>query len=263
MLRHQSQINGYAIHASDGLIGTISDVLFDDATWLVRWLVIDTGTWLTGRRVLLPPSSLGSVNHIGHQFVVKLSRQQVRDCPDAGSDLPMSRQHEADIYNYYGWAPYWGAGSYMGMVGFGGYLGGPMMASPSPELMQREKSIDEARRAESDPALRSIKEVTGYTIHASDGEIGHVADFLIEDNDWSIRYLVVDTRTWWPGNKVLVSPLAVRSIQWMDRLVNLGANRQTLKDSAAYDPSATVDPIYEKHIHKYNDDFRLRGSVDT
>ena len=263
MLRHQSQINGYAVHTSDGLIGTISDVLFDDATWLVRWFVIDTGTWLRGRKVLLPPSALDSVNHIGHQFVARLSRKQVSNGPDAGFDLPVSRQHEADICNYYGWAPYWGAGSYMGMVGFGGYLGGPVMASPSPELMQREKDIDDAQRAASDPTLRSIKEVTGYHVHASDGEVGHVEDFLIEDGDWSIHYLVVDTKNWWPGNKVLVSPLAVQSIQWMDRLVNLGANRQTVKDSAVYDPSTTVDPIYEKHVHKYNDDLRLRGSVDA
>ena len=259
MLRHESQINGYAIRASDGLIGTISDVLFEDATWLVRWLVIDTGTWLFGRKVLLPPSALGSVNHIGYQFVVKLTRQQVKDCPDVDADLPVSRQHEADIYDYYGWAPYWGAGSYMGMVGLGGYAGGPMTTPPSLAALEREKSIDDARLAECDPTLRSVKEVTGYRVHASDGEVGHVTDFLIEDDDWSVHYLVVDTGMWWQGNKVLVSPLAVHSIRWTDRLVNLGADRKTVKGSAEYDPSATIDPIYEKKVHKFNDDLRLRG----
>jgi hypothetical protein len=225
--------------------------------------VIDTGPWLIGRKVLLPPSALGSVNHIGRQFVVKLSREQVRNCPDVDADLPVSRQHEVDIYNYYGWAPYWGAGSHMGMVGLGGIMGGSMMMPPSLAVMQREKSIDEARLAECDPTLRSIKEVTGYQVHASDGEAGHVKDSLIEDDDWSIHYIVVDTGNWWHGNKVLVSPLAVQSIRWTDRLVNLGADRQTVKSSAEYDPLATVDPLYEEKIHKYNGDLRPPGPVNA
>jgi uncharacterized protein YrrD len=258
MLRHASEINEYAVHASDGPIGTVSDFLFEDTTWLVRWLVVNTGNWLSGREVLLPPSALSHVNHIGHQFNVKLTRQQVKDCPDADTDQPVSRQHEANIYNYYGWSPYWGAGSYMGVAGYGGYLGGSMIAPPALGLMLRETDIDEAQRTKGDPTLRSVKEVTGYHIHARDGEVGHVDDFLVEDDDWSIHYLVVDTKNWWPGNKVLVSPLAVRSIKWTDRLVNLGADRQAVKDSAAYDSSATVDPIYEKNIHKYNGDLRHR-----
>ena len=233
MLRHQSQINGYAIHAADGLIGTVSDVLFDDTTWLIRWLVIDTGTWLPGRNVLLPPSALASVNHIGHQFSVNLDRQQVKACPDVDTHLPVSRQQEADIFNYYGWEPYWGTGSYMGMVGYGGYLGGSLVAPPSLPLMTREKGIDDELRAKGDPALRGTEEVTGYLVRAKDGDVGQVEDFLVEDEDWSIRYLVVDVGSWWHGNKVLVSPMAVQSIQWADRLVTLGADRQTVKDGAA------------------------------
>ncbi|MEI9996911.1 MAG: PRC-barrel domain-containing protein [Rhizomicrobium sp.] len=257
MLRHESEIDGYAIHASDGLIGTVSDFLFDDATWLVRWLVVDTGNWLPGRRVLLPPRALADVNHMGRQFSVRLTKQQVKECPDIESDRPVSRQSEASIYDYYGWSPYWGAGSYMGMVGYGGgYL--PGAAPPSPELMQREKAIDDAQRNRDDPALRSANEVTGYHILASDGEIGHVADFLVEDDDWSIHYLVVDTKNWWPGRKVLISPMSVRKIEWAERRVNLGAGRQKVKDSPAYDPSMTIDPLYEKNFHEHYGDLRLR-----
>jgi len=259
MLRRESEIDGYAIHAGDGLIGTVSDFLFDDATWLVRWLVIDTGNWLAGRKVLLPPSALGGVNHMGRQFSVELTKQQVKDCPDVESDRPVSRQSEAGIYDYYGWSPYWGAGSYLGMVGYGGGMVGTTAgARPSLELMQREKEIDDTRRSNDDPDLRSANEVTGYHIHASDGEIGHVEDFLVEDNDWSIRYLVVDTKNWWPGNKVLISPLFVQKIEWADRRVNLRANRQRVKDSPAYDASMTVDPAYEKNFHDHYGDPRLR-----
>jgi hypothetical protein len=258
MLRHKSEIDGYAIHASDGLIGTVRDFLFDDATWLVRWLVIDTGNWLPGRRVLLPPGALADVNHMGRQFSVRLTKQQVKDCPDVESDRPVSRQSETSIYNYYGWSPYWGAGSYLGMVGYGGgYMGGSPAILPFLELMQREKEIDDARRSKDDPALRSANEVVSYHIHARDGQIGHVEDFLVEDDDWSIHYLVVDTKNWWPGKKVLISPMSVRKIDWASGQVSLGANRQKVKDSPAYDPSMAVDPIYEKSFQKHYGDLRF------
>jgi hypothetical protein len=141
MLRHESDIIGYAIHASDGAIGTIRDFLFDDVTWTVRWLVVDTGGWLTGREILLPPSALALVNHVGHQFNVNLTKQQVKNSPDVDSHRPVSRQHETSVYDYYGWSPYWGAGSYLDVVEYGG---GGMMASPSMDLMRREKNIDDA-----------------------------------------------------------------------------------------------------------------------
>ena len=122
MLRNASAINGYAIEASDGLLGTVSDFLFDDAGWLVRWLVVDTGNWLSGRKVLLPPSALGHLDRKEREFSVRLTMQQVKDSPDIDTDRPVSRQIETNIYDYYGWNPYWGAGPYMG--GYG-YMGGP------------------------------------------------------------------------------------------------------------------------------------------
>jgi hypothetical protein len=140
----------------------------------------------------------------------------------------------------------------MGMVGYGGgMVGASGAARPSLELMQREREIDDARHSKNDPALRSANEVTGYRIHASDGEIGHVEGFLVEDDDWSIHYLVVDTKNWWPGKKVLISPLSVRKIDWAGRQVTLGADRQRVKDGPAYDPSMTVDPIYEKAFQNH------------
>jgi hypothetical protein len=262
MLRHHSQFKGYAIHASDGAIGTVTDLLFNDATWLVRWLVVDTGDWLPGRRVLLPPSALAQVNHIDHQFSVKLTKQQVKDCPDVETDRPVSRQSETTLYNYYGGPTYWGAGSYLGVIGYGGgMVGASVLSRPPLKWIERERELDEAQREKDDPALRSIEEVTGYHVHASDGEIGHVADFLVEDDDWSIHYFVVDTKNWWPGKKVLISPMSVRTIEWGNRLVNLGADRQKVKDSPAYDPSMTIDPIYEKSYRNHYGDPQLRETA--
>jgi uncharacterized protein YrrD len=258
MIRSQSEISGYAIHATDGLIGTVSDFLFEDTNWFVRWLVVDTGDWLRGRKVLLPLSALAHVNHIGHQFNVKLTRQQVKECPNVETDQPVSRQMETSLYSYYGWSPYWSAGTYLDVAEYGG---GGLMASPSMDLMRREKDTDDAKRGKSDPTLRSVKEVEGYHIHASDGEIGHVEDFLVEDEDWRIRFLVVDTKNWWPGNKVLIPPLFVRTIQWADKQVILIVDRQMVKDSPAYDPSGTIEPGGEGKIHKY--DGRLRIAPKT
>jgi hypothetical protein len=119
MLRNASAIKGYAIAASDGRLGTVSDFLFDDAGWLVRWLVVDTGKMLSGRKVLLPPSVFGHLDSKGHEFTVGLTMRRIKDSPDIDSDRPVSRQIESGIYDYYGWQPYWGSGFLMGGYDFG------------------------------------------------------------------------------------------------------------------------------------------------
>jgi hypothetical protein len=244
MLWKASTIKGYTIAASDGRIGVISDLLFDDASWLVRWVVVDTGTWLSSRKVLLPPSALGHLHPDTHEFTVRLTRKEVEDSPDIDTDKSVSRQMETNVYDYFGWSPYWGTGFYMGGYGF---MPPPIAESASPGCWER----DDGQANGGDPHLRSTTAVTGYHIHASDGEIGHVEDFLIADGDWSIHYLIADTKNWWPGKKVLVSPgLAIR-IDWTGRVVNLSTTRQSLKNAPAYDASTIVDRTYERNFHSH------------
>jgi hypothetical protein len=207
---------------------------------LVRWLLVDTGKWLSGRKVLLPPSVLGHLDLNGNEFAVSLTMQQVKESPNTDTDPPVSRQFEADIYDYYGWSPYWGTGAGY-LVGSFGFGGGARTALPTPGSPRRAEDIAAAQRSDDDPHLRSIEAVTGYHIHASDGEIGHVEDFLVEDTDWSIHDLVVDTKNWWPGKKVLISPRSIREIDWMDNMVKLNVDREKVKDSPTYDASTTVD----------------------
>jgi sporulation protein YlmC with PRC-barrel domain len=251
MLWNASAVKGYAIAASDGRIGTVSDFLFDDANWAVRWLVVDTGAWLSGRKVLLPPSALGHLNREGREFSVGLSMQQVKDSPDIATDWPVFRQMETDLYDYYGWSPYWGMGLYMG--GYG-YSGSSMVDLSYMEAMRRAERTADTRRKDDDPHLRSTEAVTGYHVHASDGEVGHVEDFVLDDADWSIHFLIVDTKNWWPGKKVLISPRLARDINWSDRLVNLNADRQKVVASPAYDASKANDGAYEKRLHDHYDD---------
>jgi hypothetical protein len=265
MLRKASAIKGYAIAASDGRLGTVSDFLFDDATWLVRWVVVDTGNWLPGRKVLLPPSVLGHLDPKEQEFSVRLTMKQVEASPEVNTDRPVSRQMETQVYDYYGWSPYWGTGFYMGgyglpgglgYMGGPGYIGGAGAAAPSLGSRRHDEHIADIQRRHDNPHLRSIAAITGYHIHASDGEIGHVEDFLMEDADWSIHYLIVDTRNWWPGKKVLVSPRSAREIDWTGRLVNLDVDRQKVKDSPAYDASITIDRAYENQFHRHYGDVR-------
>jgi hypothetical protein len=254
MLWNASTIEGYAIAASDGRLGAVSDFLFDDGSWMVRWLVVDTGNWLSGRKVLLPPVALGHPDPTGHEFPVRLTKQQVKDSPEIDTDLPVSRQMETSMYDYYGWSPYWGTGFYMG--GYGS-LPGAMAELAYREARQREKQhLAEMRRRDEHPHLRSIKAVTGYHIRATDGDIGHVEDFLVDDTDWSIHYFIVDTKNWWRGKKVLISPAFAREIDWPDRLVYLTVNRQKVKDSPPYDATITVDRAYEKQLHAHYGDRR-------
>ena len=253
MLRNASAIHGYAIAASDGHLGTVSDFLFDDVSWLIRWLVVDTGTWLTGRKVLLPAFALGHLDPARREFVVRLTMQEVKDSPDIDTKRSVSRQMEASIYDHYSWSPYWGAGLYMGGYGDGGGLMAPLSSRGS---MRRDEDMAAVRRGGDDQHLRSFEAITGYHIHTSDGDIGHVEDFLVEEADWAIHYLVVDTKNWWPGKRVLVSPRSVAEIDWTDSLVKLNVSRRSVKDSPAYDASKTVDRTYEKQFHKYYDEVR-------
>jgi hypothetical protein len=248
MLVVGSAVKGYDIEASDGSIGTVSDLLFDDRSWLVRWLVVDTGNWLTGRQVLIHPSAIGQPDHLRRKLPVALTKIQVKESPDILQDRPVSQQMERNLYDYYGWDPIWGGSSYFGA----GALASPLV--PMPYLggsAVREAAGIASRLDDGDPHLRSITAVAGYDIHARDGAIGHVESFLVDDAGWGIRYLIVDTKNWWPGKHVLVSPYAVSEIDWADNEIHLEITREQVKTSPPWDPLDLIDQIYERQLHSH------------
>jgi sporulation protein YlmC with PRC-barrel domain len=212
---------------------------------MIRWLVVDTGDWLSGRKVLLPPSVLGHLDPDGKTFPVRLTRAEVEASPKLDTHRPVSRQFEISTYNYYRWSPYWGSGFYLGGYGMtGGGLsmtGDPHAPSRADKLARLQKNLDE-------PHLRSAEEVTGYHIHATDGEIGHLSDVILEDTDWSIHYLIVDTSNWWMGQKVLISPRSAQDIRWAEQLICLDVDRQKVKDSPPYDSAKPVDRAHEERM---------------
>ncbi len=246
MLLVGSALKGYAIEASDGRIGTVGDFLFDDRTWKMRWLVVDTGGWLTGRKVLVHPSAITHVDYDRQELPVSLTKAQVEASPDILTDAPVSQQMETNLYDYYGWDPLW-SGQYFDA----GPMAGVVLPSPYFGGTLREPGDFQLHSDDGDQHLRSIAAVKGYHIHATDGDIGHVENFLIDDASWGIRYLIVDTRNWWPGQHVLMSPYAVRDISWRDHEVRLDVSRDRVKASPAWDPLAIIDQLYEKRLHSH------------
>jgi len=240
VLRNIVRLMGYALAAEDGEIGRCHDFLFDDRYWTVRYMVADTGTWLPGRKVLVSPIALGEPDWDAERFPVKLTRKKIEDSPPLEKDAPVSRQYEIKWFNYYGWPYYWVGEGLWGI-------------DPYPHTLYGETG-DESQEKEFEPEkshVRSVKEVTGYHIEASDGKIGHVEDFLVDEQAWSLRYLVVDTRNWLPGRKVLVKPSWVNSVDWADRRVSIALTIESIKNSPEYDPAVPLTPDYESRLHAH------------
>ncbi len=256
MLRSVKDLEDYAIHATDGSIGQVKDFYFDDKAWAVRYLVVDTGTWLSGRKVLISPIAIGQPDWLKKLLPVSITREQVKKSPDIDTDKPVSRQHEVQYLGYYGYPYYWGgaglwgAGAYPSMMltGFGGF------DSTSPEHREAEEAYaraDEARHADDDLHLRSCNVVKSYHIHATDGDIGHVQGMLLDDETWAIRYIIVDTSNWWLGHQVLIAPQWIRDVSWSAAKVSIDLTRQAVKDAPQYDPAAPLDRSREADIYKH------------
>jgi hypothetical protein len=238
MLLKASTLKGFKLSSLDGEIGAVSEFYFDDQHWAVRYLVADTGGWLSGRQVLISPYGLVGAIKEEKAIAVNLTQQQIQDSPSLDSDKPVSRQFEVDYHGYYGWPMYWG---------------GPLMWGAYPYLVRdpdEGKTSDEPEKSW-DPHLRSTDAVTGHHLQATDGEIGHVEDFIIDDESWAIRYLIVDTRNWWPGKKVLVSPMWIERMSWSEQKVFVKLSRDAIKASPEYTDEAFITRDYESGLFRH------------
>lgn len=244
-------LRGYSLQARDGEnIGTITDVWFDDDRWTVRYLVVRTGGWLLGRQVLLAPSVVRGVNVAREQIGVDLTREQVEKSPPIESEQTVSRHYESQLHHHYGWTPYWMTGSFGAL----GSMGSDVVPPAEPRAQLREPP---------DPHLRSSAEVRGYGMHALDGEIGEVVDFVIHEDDWSIRYLVADTRKWLPGRTVLLAPSWVQAIRWSDREIAIDMERETLRTAPEYAGPQAIDKAYEVELYRHYGIALQRGHAVT
>jgi len=240
MLYQAKTLHGYKLNSLEGEIGKIKEFYFDDHFWTIRYLVADTGNWLMDRQVLISPHALGVVNNDAQNIAVKLSKKQIEDSPPLKSDRPVSRQYEESYYKYFAVPAYWN-GPYMW-----GYYGFPSGGPNREKLPQSTKA-----RTKWDSRLRSTHDVSGHHIQAKDGEIGHVEDFIIDDETWAIRYLVVDTQNWWEGKMVLVSPRWIDRISWDESKVFVNLSRATIKQSPEYIEGSPLSREYEVALHQH------------
>lgn len=245
MLRRAKELIRFKLGARDGEIGRVKDFYFDDHRWTVRYLVADTGTWLTNRLVLISPFAITGVNFEHQNIEVKLTKEQIENSPSIDTEKPVSRQFEADYARYFGWPMYWYGPALWGPTPYPDY--------PPNETMEREAAEgDPAIREErGDPRLRSASEVEGYHLQARDGELGHVEDLILDDQDWAIRFLEIDTRNWWPGKKVLISPLWIKDVSWDESKVFVDLYRETIKQAPAYDEDRRITPEFENELFEY------------
>lgn len=233
-LRNLAQLCDYQLHARDGEIGRLKELFFDDRYWSVRYFIVHTGNWLLGKDVLIVPSMVSAIDEDKKYVAVDLMRKQIEHSPAVDTSLPISRHYENDYYGHYGLNPYW-------------------LDTPFPEELPELRPLpaEQQSREPDQPHLRSSRAVTSYRIHAQDGEIGHVEDFILDDTDWSIRYLEVNTRNWLPGKHVLVAPIWIHSIDWREHEVVVNLNRQAIASAPAYDRGQVIGTDYEVTLYKH------------
>ncbi len=257
MLRSLKELEHYAIGATDGTIGHVKDLYFDDTKWVARYLVVDTSAWLPGRKVLISPFAVGEPDWTEKILPVPFTKEQVKDSPDVDTDKPVSRQYEVQYLSYYGYPNYWdgsglwGDGFYpnMMMPGYAGFDLTPRAGQLDAERIYAR--AEQARHQNDDPHLRSCQAVVGYHIEASDGDIGHVSGMLVDDRTWAIRYFIVDTSNWWMGQHVLIAPQWISDMSWVEATVSVGMSRQAIQDAPAYDPAVPLSHDHEIGIHKH------------
>jgi len=238
MLYKAKSIKGYTLESYDGEIGKVEEFYFDDRHWTIRYLVADTGSWLTDRQVLISPYALVAVESAEQHITVNLTKKQVEESPPLSSDKPVSQQFEEEYYGYYEWPMYWA---------------GPFMWGAYPYIVRDGNRFEETIPEEKkwDRHLRSTQEVRGYHLQATDGEIGHVEDFIIDDETWAVRYLIINTENWWAGKKVLVSPQWIKRVSWDESKVYVNLPGEIIKQSPEYTDDLILTRDYEFELHRH------------
>lgn len=233
MFRSTKDLFGYGVAATDGPAGSVRDFYFDDEVWAVRYLVVDTGVILPGKKVLLAPQAIREAKWDARLLAIPHTQQEIAEGPSWDADKPVSRQEEEELHKYYQWAPYWAPG-----VPFGAApVATPVPPAPPP---RKEKNN-----------LRSLQEILGYALEAADGQIGHIEDFIAEDSDWVFRMVVIDTRNWLPGRKVAFSPQWIDRIDWGGKVVQTRLTQERIRNAPEFDPSEPVNEEVELRLYDY------------
>jgi sporulation protein YlmC with PRC-barrel domain len=234
---------GLRIKASDGIIGSIKDAYFDDHSWTIRYLLVEPGAFLAVGQVLISPISVSSIDWVDTLVQVKLNREQIKASPPIETDKPVSRQHEEHYFDYYGYPYYWTDPSLWLKENY------PVGPPGSRAAALNMPGTDGA--APLNPRLRSAKEVAGYGIETTTEPIGHVEDFLVDSETWTIRYLIVKTRNWLPGKHVVIPPTWITEVDWDQRLVRAAVGADSVREAPEFSPGTEFSRAYETSLYKH------------
>ena len=243
MLHSTTLLRKYRLAASDGGIGHVSDIYFDSHEWTVRFLVANTGSWLLGKEVLIPARALGHINMDEKSVCLDLTLEKIRGAPDIDTARPVSRQEDIATHNYYGYSK-----PHSVSVGVTFALSREVAAVDNP-WRPEQPAVGTER---GDFHLRSAHDVIGHAIHASDDEMGHVGDFLVDDSDWSIRYFIVNTSLWL-GSAVVVPTALIREVSWNERSVYLTIPSERVKYAPEYNADGPQIEGLEQRLAEYYD----------
>lgn len=253
MLRNVNDLYDFSVLASDGPIGKVKDCYFDDAAWTIRFIVVETGSQLGGRKVLISPMGIHGLDWASKTLSASMTLAQVNASPEVDTNKPVSRQHEVEQLTYYGYPQYWGDSQLWGgglrpgasLQGYGS-PGLPIEPLKNANFVDAQLKLHQDRG--DDPHLRSCSAIERYHIHAADGDIGHLDSFLVDDETWAIRYLVVNTSDWWLGHQTLVAPPWIADISWLDATVSVDLTRQAIKEAPNYDATAVLNREQERKL---------------
>jgi hypothetical protein len=227
MLRSVKQFYGDQLSSADGEIGHVKDFYFDDQSWAIRYVVVDTGTWLTERQVLISPHAFGRLRQFEKVLRVKLTRKQIEGSPSIESHKPVSRQFEEEYHRYYGWPYYWQGDALWGMSGV------PVLELPPLPLPKAPDGTTGAPAKNADAHLRSALAVNGYHIQASDGATGYICDFIMDGQTWAIRELVIKIGHRFSGKEVRIPTSKVSRISYEESAVLVNMTKEGVEQSSA------------------------------
>jgi sporulation protein YlmC with PRC-barrel domain len=256
MLRSVNDLMDYAIHATDGDVGHVKDIHFDDTSWVIRYLVVDTGEWLDNRKVLISPIGIGRPNWGTKTIPVSITKLQVENSPIFDGNHPVTKQHEVAYLGYYNYPYYWGGTGLWGhdtypsrfSMGSGAFESLPLVLhSPDPYVEGDEADVALHYSHE----LHSGIALEGGRVVGTDGEIGYIRDMLVDDESWALRYLVVDCGDWWPVHQVLIAPQWITDANWPDATFTAKMTRQQVKGAPHYDSKRRFDRTNEIGLHEH------------
>lgn len=238
-MKNLSDVESYKVVASDGDVGSVVGFLLDDERWTVRYLVVETGGFVGGRRLLVSPIGFRKRPNPHGRFHLGMTIDKVQKSPSIDLTQPISRKQEREFNDYNRYPPYWGL---KGLWGAGAHPSALVMRQGSSETLGDTNAAMECR-------LRSDKDLRGLEVQGRDGEIGRISDFIIDAETWEVRYWVVATGSWWPEHRVLIAPQWATLTSATEQSLHVDISRESFMTGPAWNPAVPIGREYETRLY--------------